>query len=214
MKVCRKRIKYNEAPNIISIANYFNTIIWIIYGYQINNIQIKIRNGAGCLFSLLCIWTCLIYLGKEKISKALFFTIIISIITFSLYLFLYIYINNPQVTGVLCIISCILAFISPTAIIIKVFKTKNYKLIPIVTALVSLVGCICWSLFGLINIDFNIVIPNFIGIVFALIQTIVWKLYKKKRRRLVEEGPISITTSSNVSDKNAKPVKIGYEGNI
>lgn len=203
----KKKIKYNDINIIIILGNYISSIVWLIYGFSINLKQIKICYLAGFLISLIWLWIYLIYMAKKKMTQALFFTMLLSIISFAIYFILTVLIKDKKLLGDICFIVCSISYISPAQVIIKVINSKNYKLVPIYSAIISSIGYGSWTLFGLLNFNAHIIIPNLVGLTFSLAQIILYRVYKNKRALTEELNNIShsvITTVKNVVDKTVE----------
>jgi solute carrier family 50 protein (sugar transporter) len=203
----KKKIKYTDIHIIIIIGNYISSLVWLIYGFSINMKQIKICYSIGALISIIWIWTYLIYMGKKKISHSLIFTMILSALTFATYIILTVVITDKKVIGEVCFIVCSITYISPVQLIIKVINSKNFKLIPIVSAIISAIGYGSWTIFGLFNFNANIIIPNLVGLAFSLAQVILFRVYKNKRALTEELNNIShsvIGAVKNVVDKTVE----------
>ena len=203
----RKKIKYSDINIIIIIGNYISSIVWLIYGFSINMKQIKICYCIGALISIVWIWTYLIYMGKKKISQSLIFTMILSALSFATYIILTVVITDKKLIGEVCFIVCSLTYITPAQIIIKVINTKNYKLIPIYSVIISSIGFGSWTIFGLFNFNANIIIPNLVGLAFSLGQIILYRVYKNKKPLTEELNNIShsvIGAVKNVVDKTVE----------
>ena len=60
--------------------------------------------------------------------------------------------------------------ITPGQNIIKVFKTGNFTLIPIVTIFFQCTCSTLWFVYGLTDLDYNMIVPNLLGTVITTIQ--------------------------------------------
>jgi uncharacterized protein with PQ loop repeat len=233
IELVKKKIQYKEINIIIIIGNYISSVVWLIYGYQISLKQITACFSIGALISLIWIWIYIIYMGKSKKNHALVFTILLSALTFGLYIILAVLINDKTILGEVCFIVCSLSYISPTQLLIKVLNTKDYKYIPIVSAIISAIGYGSWTLFGLFKFNATIIIPNLVGLGFSLAQIILYRVYKNKKPLAEELGNISssvIGAMKNVVDKtveiansikqenspnvNATPIKLNNDSTI
>ena len=58
--------------------------------------------------------------------------------------------------------------------IYRVFKTKNYNLMPIFSIIGGFLSASCWIIYGSLIFDINVLIPNGLGVLFAIIQLIVY----------------------------------------
>ena len=89
-------------------------------------------------------------------------------------------IDDDDVIGRICIGTSCIVFLSPIQLIYRVIKEKNYFLIPIHTAWVSLAASSCWTAYGVYLTNINVIIPNSVGIILAIVQIIVYLNYKRK----------------------------------
>ena len=180
-KLCIGQLKFNETPNILVLGNYLNSIVWIIYGFKIKNVQLQICYIIGSIFSLICTLTYFIFLGKIKPCKAILFSTCLAAITFILGVIFILLYDNANTIGIICIILSIVTYIDLVKLIIKVIKTKNNKLIRVPHILISLIGSICWIIYGFIEVNFNIIIPNFVKMILQFISLFMWEIFKKKK---------------------------------
>jgi solute carrier family 50 protein (sugar transporter) len=208
INLIKKKSKFTEINIIIIIGNYISSIVWLIYGYRIKIKQITVCYSIGALISLIWIWAYLIYMGKKKISQSLIFTILLSALTFALYIVLTVIISDIKTLGEVCFIVCSLSYISPTQLLIKVLNTKDYKLIPIYSAVIATIGYGSWTLFGLFKFNANIIIPNLVGLGFSLAQIILYRVYKNKKPLAEELGNISHSVIGAVKNVVEKTVEI------
>lgn len=208
INLIKKKSKYTEINIVIIIGNYISSIVWLIYGYRIKIKQITVCYSIGALISLIWIWTYLIYMGKKKISQSLIFTILLSALTFALYIVLTVIISDIKTLGEVCFIVCSLSYISPTQLLIKVLNTKDYKLIPLYSAIIASIGYGSWTLFGLFKFNANIIIPNLVGLGFSLAQIILYRVYKDKKPLAEELGNISHSVMGAVKNVVEKTVEI------
>jgi hypothetical protein len=203
----KKKIKYSDIHIIIILGNYISSIVWLIYGFSVDIKQIKICFLLGVLISLIWIWIYLIYMAKKKMTQSIFFTMILSILSFAIYIILTTVIRDKKLIGEICFVVCSISYISPVQLIIKVINSKNYNLIPIYSAIISSIGYGSWTIFGLFNFNAHIIIPNLVGLAFSLVQIILYRVYKNKRALTKELNNIShsvIGTVKNVVDKTVE----------
>ena len=104
-KLCKGKLRYNETPNFTAILNYIAALNWFIYGYLLGDLHIIVGFMAGCIFSLLCIITYIIFLSKMKFTKALFTALILFTLTLVIYFLFAVLISNKDVIGYVCVVS-------------------------------------------------------------------------------------------------------------
>lgn len=207
INLLKNKIDYREINIIIIIGNYISSIVWLIYGYQIEIKQITVCYSLGSLISLVWIWIYLVKIGKKKMKQALIYTMILTSATFAIFIILIGIISKKKIIGEICFIVCSLSYISPTQLLIKVLNSKDYKLISIYSAVISAVGYGSWTIFGLFKFNATIIIPNIVGLGFAIAQIILYKVYKDKKTLSEEIGNISTTVvdaMKNVVDKTVE----------
>jgi ABC-type xylose transport system permease subunit len=147
-------------------------------------------------------------MGKKKITLTLIYALILSALTFSLYITLAIIINDKDTLGEVCFIVCSLSYISPTQLLIKVLNKKDYRIIPIISAIISGLGFGSWSIFGLFQFSATIIIPNLVGFIFSAAQIILYRVYKNKRPLEEEIGNISTSVIGAVKNVVERTVEI------
>lgn len=203
----KKKIRYEDISIIIILGNYISSIVWLIYGFSIKLKLIKICYSIGALLSLIWIWIYLTYMSKKKMTKAMILLMGLSILTFAIYIILTVVITDKKLIGNICFIVCSISYISPVQLIIKVINSKNYKLIPIYSAILASIGYGSWTIYGLFNFIGNIIIPNLVGLSFSLAQIILYRVYKNKTPLTEEINNIShsvIGVMKNVMDKTVE----------
>ena len=191
IKLIKKKIQYKEIHILIILGNYISSIVWLIYGYKIS-----------------WIWIYLIHMGKQKITLTLICAILLSALTFALYIILSIIIDDKDTLGEVCFIVCSLSYISPTQLLIKVLNKKDYRIIPIYSAIISSLGFGSWSIFGLFKFSATIIIPNLVGFIFSAIQIILYRVYKNKKPLDEEIGNISNSVIGAVKNVVERTVEI------
>ena len=208
IKLIKKKIQYKEIHILIILGNYISSIVWLIYGYKISCVQLITCYGIGAFISLIWIWIYLIHMGKQKITLTLICAILLSALTFALYIILSIIIDDKDTLGEVCFIVCSLSYISPTQLLIKVLNKKDYRIIPIYSAIISSLGFGSWSIFGLFKFSATIIIPNLVGFIFSAMQIILYRVYKNKKPLDEEIGNISNSVIGAVKNVVERTVEI------
>lgn len=198
-KLFKKKIHYVEINILIIIANYFSCIVWLIYGYSIKCIQINVSNGIGAVVSLAWTWIYSVHLGKDHLNLAIFFTMGLSAISFVIYILLTMVINKA--VGQVCLVLCSLSYLSSSKALFEAYRTKNYKLIQIYSAILSVIGCAGWFFYGLLKLNMIIIVPNLVGFVIAIAQVMFWRYYKVKQSLLGGRVRDVSISQSNVPDQ-------------
>ena len=208
IKLIKKKIQYKDIHILIILGNYISSIVWLIYGYKISCTQLITCYSIGASISLIWIWIYLINMGKKRMTLTLIYAIILSVLTFSLYITLAIIIDDKDTLGEVCFIVCSISYISPTQLLIKVLNKKDYKIIPIFSAVISGLGFGSWTIFGLFQFSATIIIPNLVGFIFSAAQIILYRIYKNKKTLVEEIANISTTVIGTVKNVVERTVEI------
>ena len=216
VNVFKGKLSYEDTPAIVVTTSYVNCFCWYIYGDMIFSYQIKICNLVGAISSLILVFIYLFYELKKYVLDAILNAIIIILGSYAIYNGFTLVIDDDQIIGKICVGTACIVFLSPIQLIYRVIKEKNYILIPIYTAWVSLVSTSCWVTYGVFITDLNVIIPNIIGLVLAIIQIVIYYNYKKKFPTIGEKeftSTIGIESTENEKDKK-EPTAIKIDDDI
>lgn len=86
-------------------------------------------------------------------------------------------IADYNIIGKIAVLVNIVNYIAPGQNIAKVIREKDYTLIPIASTLSGASCGLTWFIFGLLIMDWNTIIPNALGLIFAFINCTVWAYY-------------------------------------
>ena len=180
-KLVNEQIKVNEIPGFLLICSFMNCILWADYGLLDNAIQVYFTNGLGGAITLVWITTYLIYLGKQNVCFALILIILLMIAVGGIS-FVFYFIISKKITGLTAMVFNVLMYAAPGEKILKVCKTKQYNLIPIFSTIGGFFCSLCWLMFGIIKGDINMIIPNALGLFFAILQVVVYTVFYCKKK--------------------------------
>ena len=186
LKLIKGEINYKESPGILLICSFMNCILWGDYGLLIDRFIIYFANGVGGVITLIWIVIFIIHFVEKKFAMALLYNIILITAITGLAL-LFFFIVPYEVTGKIAMVFNVLMYASPGEKMITVFKTGNYKLIPIWSTLGGTACSGCWMIYGIYSNDWNQIIPNGLGVFFSIIQIIVFIIYKLKNGKNKEK---------------------------
>ena len=204
INVFKGRLNYEDTPAIIITTSYVNCFCWYIYGDMISSDQIKMCNMIGAISSLILICIYLIYELRKYAVDAILNALIIITGTYAVYRGLTVVIDDEVIIGKICIGTSCVVFLSPIQLIYRVVKEKNYFLIPIYTAWVSLASTSCWVTYGIGLKDFNIVFPNAIGIILAILQIFIYLNYKRNYPSIGDKEFTSTIGIENTGNEEGK----------
>ena len=163
------KINYTDAPGLLLVFTFINEILWVIYGLLLDKPQIYYTNGIGGGFTVIFITIFLSYYSKEKIYLTAIFLILL-VITMCTISYLGYFMIYYEYVGYAANAFNVGMYAATGEKIYRVFKTKNYKLMPIYSIIGAFLCTACWIIYGAIDPDINVLIPNGLGLLFANIQ--------------------------------------------
>ena len=179
LKLIKGEITCKESPGILLICSFMNCILWGDYGLLIDRFLIYFANGIGGVITLIWIVIFIIHFVDKKFGMALLYNLILIIAIVGIAM-LFFFIVPYQVTGKIAMVFNVLMYASPGEKMFTVCKTGNYKLIPIWSTLGGTACSACWMIYGIYFVDWNQIIPNGLGVLFSILQIIVFLFYKIK----------------------------------
>ena len=211
INLIKGKINYEDTPGIIVIANYINCFCWYIYGDMIYSYQIKYCNLIGAIISLILMFIYLAYEIKKYAIDAILNSIMIISGTYAAYRALTILIEDDDILGRVVVGTSCGVFLSPILLIYKVIKEKNYNLIPIHSAYVSIGSTFCWIGYGVLTTDLYVIFPYLTALILSIIQIVIFFNYKKRYFTIGEKeftSTIGIETNGNDNEnKETTPIK-------
>ena len=181
-RLVNEQKKINEIPGLMLICSFMNCILWADYGLLDDAVQVYVANGIGGAISLIWITTYLIFLGKQSIGIALLLIILLMAGVGGISYVFY-FIINKNITGLCAMVFNVLMYAAPGEKIFRVCKTKQYDLIPIFSTIGGFFCSLCWLMFGVYKNDLKLIIPNGLGLFFAILQVIVYLVFYCKKKK-------------------------------
>ena len=195
--------KYSVTPSYTLLAV---SLLWGGYAhYVFHRVDLQILNSVGCLFSLSYILL-FVMLTPSQTGKAKILAIAISMIIFSVFLYLICFssdeIDGRNITGIITSCVNITMFASPATTIVHAVKHLDSTHVPLLFTLVCLASGLVWSVFALVASDIFLLVPNAIGTAICLLQLAA--LGYIKWRNTHEQGVV--TTGISVAAVEAAAV--------
>ncbi|XP_042506495.1 bidirectional sugar transporter SWEET4-like isoform X1 [Macadamia integrifolia] len=181
--------QFSPAPYL---ATLLNCMIWLVYGLPLvhpHSMLLITINGSGCLIELTFVLLFLFYSDGRKRFRVLVmlmleFAFVASVAILVLTLSHTIS-RRSLVVGSVCVFFGTLMYAAPLAVLKLVITTRSIEYMPFFLSLASFVNSICWTAYAVIRFDLFITIPNSLGILFGLVQLILYgKFYKSTQRQI------------------------------
>ena len=212
VKVLKGKVNFEESPGVYVTTCYVNSFIWFIYGDMIFSDQVKISNMISALINLIFMLIYLAFELRKYFIDAILNTLILITGSWAVYRALTIVIDDDRVVGDICIGTTFIIFLSPIQILYKVFKEKNYNIIPVFAAIIYLSGCLSWFIYAIFIKDFYLAFPHALGVILSGVEIAVYVNCKRRYPGIGENGSsgtIDIVSGGNDDIKKEEtPIKI------
>ena len=215
----KKKAGIETIPETMFITGVFCCATNLAYGILKDDKILKISNGV-CYGLQILYGTMYIFITNHKrVDKLLLYLLIAWDLSFEvLFIFanvLEFHTSNEfalQFTGGFNIFIGTLNVITPGQNIIKVFKTGDFTLIPVVTIFFQCACSTLWFVYGLSDMDHNMIVPNLLGTVITSIQIATFYYFycknhgippkPKEEEKEGEEEDDKIKSSDNNENSN------------
>ncbi|KDP35070.1 hypothetical protein JCGZ_11040 [Jatropha curcas] len=183
-----KRIIRNRSTEQFSVSPYIyallNCLICSWYGspfISTDNVMVMTVNSTGAVFQLVYIILFIVY--AEKAIKVTVFGLLLAVFV----LFAATVVGSLQIAdgnirrlsiGLLSGVSLISMFASPLFIINLVIRTKSVQFMPFYLSLSTFLMSTSFLLYGILNYDAFIYVPNGIGSILGITQLVLYCHYK------------------------------------
>ena len=212
VKVLKGKVNFEESPGVYVTTCYVNSFIWFIYGDMIFSDQVKISNMISALINLIFMLIYLAFELRKYFIDAILNTLILITGSWAVYRALTIVIDDDRVVGDICIGTTFIIFLSPIQILYKVFKEKNYNIIPVFASIIYLSGCLSWFIYAIFIKDFYLAFPHVLGVILSGVEIAVYVNCKRRYPGIGENGAsgtIDIVSGGNDDIKKEEtPIKI------
>ena len=216
LNVIRGKLNFEDTPAVYVITSYINYFCWYVYGDMIYSDQLKYCFLIGSIINCILMVIYLAYEVRKYLIDAILNTIILITGTWALYRALIIIIDDDRIVGKICIGTCFIVYLSPIQIIYKVFKDKNFLLIPIYNCWLIFAYSISWVVYGVYITDIYVIVSFSVAIFLSLIEILIYLAYKRKYPTIGERefsSTIGIESSTNdePTKKEEMPIKLTEE---
>ncbi|KAL4566703.1 hypothetical protein LXL04_030825 [Taraxacum kok-saghyz] len=180
---------FQSVPYVVGL---FSAMLWIYYALLKANAMLLITiNSVGCFIQTFYICFFLFYAPKKARIESLKLITMMIVVGFGLIVVLTQFfatgVTRVTIVGWICLVFALCVFIAPLGVLRQVIKTKSVEYMPILLSAALTLNAITWFFYGLLLRDFNIAIPNVLGITFGVLQMILYFVYKNKKPIISDE---------------------------
>ncbi|CAM0871229.1 unnamed protein product [Alopecurus aequalis] len=195
------------------LAALFNCMLWVFYDLPIvhpNSTLVITINGVGLVIEAIYLVTFLALApGRKRLRVLAVLTlevVLMVALVLGVLLGAHTHERRSMIVGIVCVIANTVMYASPLTAMAKVMRTKSVEYMPFLLSLVGLLNGGCWIAYALIKFDLYITIPNGLGVLFSLMQLILYGCYykstPKKEKKNVELPTIAPKTIDNINNNN------------
>lgn len=187
-----RRIIRNGSTEMFSGLPYIyallNCLICLWYGTPLispNNFMVLTVNSAGAVFQF--VYLILFVTYAEKHRKVRMIGLLLAVLgLFAIIVFgswqIVDHVMRQMFVGFLSVASLISMFASPLFIIKLVIRTKSVEFMPFYLSLSTFLMSASFFLYGLLNFDVFVYVPNGIGTILGIVQLVLYFHYKDASR--------------------------------
>ncbi|KAL2921945.1 Bidirectional sugar transporter SWEET3 [Bienertia sinuspersici] len=188
----KSTLEFSYIPYIVALLN---SLLYTWYGLPIvshgwENIPLITVNGLGVLlessFVLVYLWF-VSPRGKVKVA-ALTLTVLALFVAAALISAFLLHNHHKRkiFVGSIGLVTSVALYGAPLVAVKQVIQTKSVEYMPFYLSFFTLLASCCWAIYGLLSHDVFIMSPNWVGILLAILQLMVY--WKYKERGIVEDS--------------------------
>jgi solute carrier family 50 protein (sugar transporter) len=167
------------------VALFGNFLIWNAYGLITRNSIVFVQNMLGVVFSafyLYRLYFCKALAPELKRQMAIGVGAIMMIIVIIGVLFK-LEMLNVSLIGWVADLFSLAVFAAPLSELMMIVRTKSTESLSFSFALTCWLSAACWSVYGVLVGDVNILLPNALGFMLTCIQLSLFVLYPNKKKK-------------------------------
>ena len=220
IKLIKGKITYKETPGLLLICSFLNCLLWVVYGIKLSKTQLYVTNIIGGLVTLVWFFIFLIFWLNKHALKSTGFIVLSCAVVAGIFCLFY-YAVDPKkdeakITGYVAMVFNVLMYASVGEKIYTVIKTKNHNLIPIFSTIFSFLNGACWFIYGVCGEDIDVIVPNALGIFFAILQGILYYVIKCKYHKDSESKKNGEDNGVEKNDEKNSPevIKVNTKADV
>lgn len=191
IQVLMGTIKYEDAPGIFVLINYFSTLMWFVFGLMLYSKPLYIPMLICCIISGIFLLVYLRFEIKEYFADSVLNFLILISSTWAIYRALAVIIDDDDIVYYICLVANVLVYLSPLQLISRACKENNYNLFPIYSAYVALLHCPVWIVFAIRRKEYPLIFIYAAGICSSIAQIYVRQKVKAKCGKALGDHDIS-----------------------
>ncbi|KAJ8425829.1 hypothetical protein Cgig2_015904 [Carnegiea gigantea] len=198
---------FQSLPYVVAI---FSCMLWIYYALLKGNSVLLITiNAAGVVIEAIYVVIYITYAPRQTKISTLRLLLLMNFGGFCAIVLLCHYLAKGdarvQVFGWVCVAFSISVFAAPLSVMRLVISTKSVEFMPFNLSLCLTFTAIIWFMYGLLQRDLYVTLPNVVGFIFGVAQMVLYGMYRKHDEEAQKQKlPQQIKDSSPVKQSNVE----------
>ncbi|XP_020586228.1 bidirectional sugar transporter SWEET14-like [Phalaenopsis equestris] len=179
---------FHSVPYVIAL---FSSMLWIYYALvKTNSVLLITINSFGLLIETIYISIYLAYAPMEAKKFTARILVLLNFTTFGMILvFTLLFFHGHKrliVLGFICDIFSVSVFVAPLSIMRLVIRTKSVEYMPFNLSFFLTISAAVWLGYGALTKDKYVALPNILGLLFGIVQMVLYCIYKDAKPNLVD----------------------------
>ncbi|KAF9607320.1 hypothetical protein IFM89_033908 [Coptis chinensis] len=189
-----KRKSTEQFQSVAYVVALFSAMTWISYAFLKPHAYLLITvNSIGCVIETMYIVMFMVYAPrKARISAAKLF-LLLNLGAFSLINLLTIFLVKGDrrvfVLGWVSVVVATSVFAAPFSIVGLVIRTKSVEFMPFYLSFFLTLSAMMWFCYGFLLKDYFVAVPNVLGVVFGVLQMVLYAKYRDAKKVIDEKLP-------------------------
>ncbi|XP_071722700.1 bidirectional sugar transporter SWEET12-like [Rutidosis leptorrhynchoides] len=181
---------FQSIPYVVAL---FSGTLWLYYASQKSDVFLLVTiNSVGCFIETLYIAIYIAYATKQARMYTMRLVILLNFAGFCAILLVshFFFTSGPsrvRVLGWVCVIFSVSVFVAPLSIMRLVIRTKSVEFMPFYLSLFLTLSAVMWLFYGIFLKDMYIALPNVLGVLFGVVQMILYLYYKNKSQVILKQ---------------------------
>lgn len=191
---------FQSVPYVVAL---FSAMMWLYYATLKSDLILLVTiNSVGCVIEIIYIVLYIAYAPKQARIFTLRLLLLLNFGGFCLILLLAHFLAKGSlratVLGWVCTSFAVSVFAAPLSIIRVVIRTKSVEFMPFPLSLFLTLSAIMWLFYGLMLKDLCVAIPNVLGLIFGVLQMVLYMIYRKNKTVILEEQKVQEQIKADV----------------
>lgn len=193
-QIYRKKstLGYHSLPYVVAL---FSAMLWMYYALIKKNSMLLVSiNSVGCFIETVYIIVYVFYASGEARRNAIKEIVSLNVCCFGFILFFTMFRFDDdlrvKIVAWICVIVAVCVFVAPLSIAYKVIRTRSVEFMPFALSFFLTLSAVMWFFYGLFKGDNFVALPNVAGFILGLFQMVLYAIYKKSPKIMLDETKI------------------------